>query len=148
MTDEQMLAWIKTQYDFNEGGCWVWKNCINRGYGIVRWKNKNWFVHQLYWLLSGRIIPDGYDICHAPNICHNRACFNLEHLRTDTRANNQLDRHADETANNKLTQDQVRAIRADTRSLRVIAKEYGVVHKTILRIKTGKSWGWLSDSPE
>lgn len=143
MTDTQMLAWLETQYDLNENGCWVWRGHTNTGYGRVGWKNKTRYVHQLYWLLSGRDIPDGLELCHAPGICHNPACYNPNHLRADTKSANSIDCYADGTMSCKLTVDQVRAIRADTRLQKEIATEYGVHQVTICEIKTGKKWSWV-----
>lgn len=40
----------------------------------------------------------------------------------------------------KLTPDQVNAIRADVRSLRAIARDYGVGSRSIHDIKSGRSW--------
>lgn len=143
MTDEQMKAWLETQYDL-DGSCWCWKGSRAYGYGNVRWKGKFKCVHRLYWLLSGRTIPDGMCLCHAPVICHNRVCFNPEHLRVDTRSANQLDRHADGTMTHaKLTEEQVKAIRLDTRTQEAIAADYGVARKTISNIKRGKRWSWV-----
>lgn len=45
----------------------------------------------------------------------------------------------------KLTEQQVRAIRRDTRSHAAIARDYSVIAETIRMIKTGRSWQWLSD---
>lgn len=144
MNEEQMKAWLETQYDL-VGACWVWKGSkISAGYGKIGWKGKLEYVHRFYWLLTGRVIPDGMYLCHTPVICHNRACFNPEHLRVDTPSANQLDKHADGTYTQaKLTQEQVRAIRLDTRTHRVIAADYDVAHNTIGDIKTGKRWSWI-----
>jgi hypothetical protein len=43
----------------------------------------------------------------------------------------------------KLTADQAEAIRADTRFLKVIAKEYGVSEATVSLIRNGKGWRHL-----
>lgn len=40
----------------------------------------------------------------------------------------------------KLSADKVRAIRADIRTLKAIAAEYGVTHQAIHHIKSGKNW--------
>jgi len=83
--------------------------------------------------------------------CHNNGDpfdNRLENLRWDTTRNNQLDRIKHGTSNRgercaaaKLTEAQVRAIRADTRLQEEIAAEYGVRQNTISRIKSGKRWG-------
>ena len=143
MSDAEMLSWLETQYDLNENGCWIWRNSKDGGgYGRVGWKGRLTCPHRLYWLLSGRIIPEGLEMCHGPGC--SKACFNPEHLRPDTGSANSLDRHRDGTANNKLTEGQVRAIRADTRLQREIAEEYGVARATISLIKNGRLWNWVT----
>ena len=144
MSDADMLSWLQTQYDLNENSCWVWKGGkFADGYGQVKWKGRNPKTHRLYWLLSGGTIPEGLDMCHGPGC--SKACFNPEHLRPDTVSANMLDKHRDGTFTTaKLTQEQVRAIRADMRSQREIADEYGVARETISHIKTGKSWSWVT----
>jgi len=143
MSDADMLSWLETQYDLNENSCWVWRGSkTGKGYGHVEWKGKTIRCHRLYWLLSGRTIPEGLEMCHGPGC--SKACYNPEHLRPDTRSANNLDKHRDGTANNKLTEEQVRAIRADTRAQKEIAEEYGVKQVTISAIKIGRCWSWVT----
>ena len=142
MTDTQMLAWLETQYDLNENGCWVWRGPTDKfGHGRVKWKNRPSLVHRQYWLLSGREIPEGLHICHAVGCA--KACYNPNHLRADTGSANMLDRHADGTVVCKLTPDDVRAIRADTRPLQVIGQEYDVHLSTVSKIKSRQAWSWV-----
>jgi predicted DNA-binding protein YlxM (UPF0122 family) len=49
----------------------------------------------------------------------------------------------DDHPNTSLTEDQVRAIRADTRSLRKIATEYGISKSSVHDLKARKTWGHL-----
>ena len=142
MSEAQMLSWLETQYDLNDNGCWIWRgNKDGAGYGRVNWEGKMRKCHRLYWLLSGRTIPEGLEMCHGPGC--SRACYNPEHLRTDTKSANSLDRYTDGTfIQAKLTAEQVRTIRTDTRCQREIAEEYGVTGGAISAIKTGKTWAW------
>ena len=91
--------------------------------------------------------PQGMECCHNDGDPFNNR---LENLRWDTTRNNQLDRIKHGTSNRgercvaaKLTEAQVRAIRADTRLQREIAAEYGVRENTISRIKSRQRWGHL-----
>lgn len=142
MNNAEMKAWLETQYDLNERGCWVWKGCKHiSGYGQVSWKNRAESVHRLYWLLSGRTIPEGLMICHSPVVCHNKACFNPDHLRTDSMRANMIDRHSDNTmVQAKLTANQIQAIRDDTRSHSLISIDYGMSRTHISAIKRGSYW--------
>jgi hypothetical protein len=92
--------------------------------------------------------PQGMECCHNDGDSWNN---HLSNLRWDTPRNNQLDRIKHGTSNRgerhaaaKLTEAQVRAIRADARLQREIAAEYGVRENTISRIKSGKRWGHIA----
>lgn len=89
--------------------------------------------------------PKGKEGCHNDGNTNNNA---LSNLRWDTRKANQADRVRHGTTNrgercgtHKLTLEQVRAIRLDTRPQKTIAEEYGVRAPAISRIKTGARWG-------
>lgn len=45
----------------------------------------------------------------------------------------------------KLTENQIRSIRKDTRSQETIGKEYGVSGSHVYNIRNRKSWSWLED---
>lgn len=49
--------------------------------------------------------------------------------------------------NHILTEEQVLAIRADTRLQRVIAADYGIAASTVGNIKTGHSWRHIPLNP-
>jgi hypothetical protein len=77
----------------------------------------------------------------ALHSCDNPLCCNYWHLRWGTHADNMRDRAERERGGpTKLTAEKVRAIRADSRSLRVIAADYGVTFSNIRQIKTGQTW--------
>lgn len=154
MTDSQMKDWMETQYDLNDNGCWVWKNCKWKGYGNVGWKMENSKrsmieVHRLYWLLCGGIIPEGLEMCHGHKC--DKACFNPEHLTPATRSENMMDRIRDGTVpdlkgtNNggsKLTEDQVRIIRTnpEKKTQAKLAEQFGINVCTVERIVAKKTW--------
>ena len=94
----------------------------------------------------GRALGEGMCALHS---CRNRHCCRPEHLREGTQQENMEDRDKDgTTAHNRgeqngfstLTEDQVRAIRADARIYKLIAKDYGVRVSTICRIKLRETW--------
>ena len=143
MTDAEMKEWLETQYDVNENGCWVWRRGKSGGYAFTGYKGGVLLVHRLYWLLSGRTIPEGLGLLHGKDC--SKACYNPGHLHPGNQTENGLDRHRDGTmAHAKLTPEQVLEIRSRTdKSYRGLAAEYGVNTGTISNIITRKRWSWI-----
>lgn len=94
--------------------------------------------------------PSGQEVNHMDlDKFNNRAC-NLEYL---TRLDNQ--RHArslkswsasgEGSGQAKLTEDQVRAIRLDSRSQRVVGQDYGVSGVAVCLIRQRKNWKHVED---
>jgi len=147
MTDSEIKEWLETQYELVDD-CWIWRNGkYKNGYGQVGWSATTRIVHRLYWLLSGRTIPEGLLLRHGP--CHNPACFNPDHLILGTHSENMADKIRDGTnigpqgeksGSAKLTEEQVKAIRVSTKSQKAFAEEYGVCHPVISKIINRKSW--------
>lgn len=129
--------------------CWLWTSAKHRnGYGCFTMNKKDNSAHRLSWLLAGHTIPEGHLIRHK---CRNRHCVNPEHLETGTYKENQMDRVRDGTdsrgekhGQSKLTEDQIRAIRArHTENQRGLAKEYGVSQRAIFDIIHRRTWKHL-----
>jgi hypothetical protein len=51
--------------------------------------------------------------------------------------------HGENHHKSKLTSEQVRSIRSDTRLHREIAADYAIVRSVVSEIKSGKTWSWL-----
>lgn len=87
---EQIKIWLEKQaIKNNETGCWVWsKNKNIKGYGLVNYQRKYWYVHRLSYTLWKDIIPEGMLVQH---ICDNPSCFNPEHLELGTHQTNRND---------------------------------------------------------
>jgi len=151
MTNAEMKEWLETQYDLNENGCWVWKNGKCKiGYGKVCWRGTLKLVHRVYWLLSGRNIPESFEMCHGLGC--SKACYNPEHLKPKTSAENAGDRIRDGTdargekcPTAKLTNEQVLVIRKNltNKTGRELAKEFGVSDNTISSIMLKKTWKYI-----
>ena len=119
---------------------------FNRPY-LSLWKeNKSTLCrpHKLVMEAFVSIRPQGMECCHNDGNPQNNHWSNL---RWDTPKNNHADKIKHGTTNRgeqcgtaKLTLEQVRAIRQDTRLQRIIAAEYGVRDNTISRIKSFKRW--------
>lgn len=135
------------------GHCVPWPYFKDRlGYGRVSWNGRQRPAHRAAWEIHhGQEMPRHLDACHEPLICHDRACINPLHIRPGTRAENMADTIADGTdkrgeksANAKLSEADVLAIRADKRTYRAIAAAHGVSFDTVRSIKARRRWGWLA----
>jgi hypothetical protein len=87
--------------------------------------------------------PMGMEVRH---LCGRAACYNPNHLRWGTSAENGQDKalHGSSkgTRNGraKLTEDDVRAIRASTLSPRQLMKEYGLSKSQVYNVLNGTNW--------
>ena len=106
------------------------------------------FVHRLVVEAFIGPIPKGMCVLHGPNgSLDNRA----SELRIGTHKQNSADKFRDGTAKwgaeiptAKLTDDDIPAIRADTRSSSAIAADYGVTRQNIDFIKRRITWKHVS----
>jgi hypothetical protein len=120
-----------------------------KGYGYLCWKKKPRRVHRLTWIEANGPIPvDKPLILHR---CDNRPCCNPSHLWAGTQKENMDDMMAKgrarrigappgERSSGKLTEADVRAIRADRRLHREIAAEYGIHRVMVCAIRRRKYW--------
>lgn len=115
-------------------------------YGMTMQNGKPITMHRKAWIEANGPVPKGLEVCHR---CNNPKCFNPEHLYVATHAQNIQDAYNDglisrrvgeEHPKAKLTNNDVVAIRADTRPNSAIAKEYGVTKSTVGRIKRKTIW--------
>lgn len=146
------------QYVITKAGC---HECISHaknggGYVKVRVKGQAMYLHRYVYERAYGKIPDGMVVMHT---CDNPACCNVKHMQLGTLDDNNKDRAAknrtsrkhqckrpqngEMNKSSKLTAEQVKAIRKDTRTLKEIGKDYGVSYTTIHYIKLRKKWAWL-----
>lgn len=111
------------------------------------WKNNKQKIVRPHKLVLEAFVgkaPQGMECCHNDG---NQQNNRLENLRWDTPKNNHSDKLKHGTSNTgercnwaKLTKAQVISIRADIRTQKEIATEYGVQQSQISRIKNGVRW--------
>lgn len=133
-------------------GCWLWAGYIqSSGYGQVYVEGARVLAHRLSWLAHKGAIADGLLVLHK---CDRRSCVNPEHLFLGTHIDNRVDCISKERAFyqrpgvdfwftrtrriKKLTDDQVREIRASIEPLATLAKRYGVSMACVSTTRRGK----------
>lgn len=132
-------------------GCWLW-TCATQShkYGVIRFEGKNIRAHRMSWVLNKGVIPKGQKVLHR---CDVPECVNPKHLFLGTQQDNikdcidkgrRLTPEGQSHCNAKLTEEQVIAIRNDSRQQKLIAAEYGVSRFTIGDIQHRRNWKHVS----
>lgn len=134
--------------------CWSWKGPLLRSnrpwqrygnFGV--WSDgatRSQRAHRFSWMLANGPIPEGLNVLHR---CDNTNCVNPNHLFVGTQKQNVDDQRAkgrlwygERNGRAKLTEDDVRAIRASTERTGVLAKRYGVHWTTLKKARDGTFW--------
>lgn len=77
--------WFSVSIPLTEGGCWVWRGHLSRGYGQFRLGGVTRPAHRLLYETLVGPIPAGLEPDH---LCRNRACVRPDHLEpVDHRTN-------------------------------------------------------------
>lgn len=132
-----------------DSGCWIWLGTVgSNGYGVIARKRVPIGVHRLSYEAFCGPIPAGSLVCHK---CDQPLCVNPTHLFLGTHKDNTDDkcRKGRQRWNlnlgaarygAKLTEDQVRAIRASPKRNKDIAADYGLAANSISNIRSRKLW--------
>lgn len=144
------------------GDCWEWRGSIVGGYGqIGRPKaegGRTDYAHRVAYELAydidlGRARETNVLVLHH---CDNRCCVNPAHLFLGDDLANSQDMHAkgrwrsapqagEHNPRHRLTDDQVRAIRASTKRQAAVAKEFGISTGWVSMIRSYQAWTHLSE---
>ena len=109
-------------------------------------------AHRLAWEAANGPIPAGLLVLHH---CDNPPCCNPAHLYVGTAKDNARDckargrrakRYRPHTRVRKLTDEQVRAIRADPRPLYIVASEHGVSETTVADVRSRRRKALVPDA--
>lgn len=142
----------------NENGCLI---CISHtkddfGYTRIKYNGKQERLFRVIYMLSNGPIPEGMLVRHK---CDNPNCCNIKHLELGTKKDNVSDmilRGRDVYHNprpkirgsfngqSKLNEEQVLEIFKSKLGYGRLAKEYNVSKTTIMQIKKGIIWSWLT----
>jgi len=147
------VIWIENHADYSGDDCLKWPFGVsNHGRGVVSLYGRKMTAPRAMCILAHGEPPDqSYHASHSCGKGH-EGCMNPRHLSWKTPKENEADKIAHGTLRkgtsintNKLTEDQVREIRAlrGVISGVAIAKRYGITAANVSSIQTRKNWAWL-----
>jgi hypothetical protein len=134
-----------------ECGCLIWLGYTENGYGRITIDGRNVLAHRASYEAVYGLIPSGKCALHK---CDIPSCVNPDHIFLGTQTENNADRdaknrgsvfHGSAHPNAKLTEDDVRMIRASNASQYDLATMYGVHQSHISDIVTRKAWNHLGE---
>ena len=143
-----LRAYMEARIDKSGGpaACWPWTGGRDRkGYPKGKYEGRTIRAHRVY-----ACVPQDMLACH---VCDNPPCCNPAHIVPGTPLFNNRDRatkgrNADKRGEKhhlaKITEEDVRAIRAATGTQAAIAAQYGVNQAAVSMIRSGKRWGHVT----
>ena|ERR1700747_2411087 len=88
----QLPQWLLSMREINQNGCWIWKGGkVPLGYGATRWYDgKKRLVHRIVAHIVHKIDLNDpkIEVAHS---CDIPACFNPDHLKPGSHADNMKD---------------------------------------------------------
>jgi hypothetical protein len=140
-------------------GCWEWTGgrAGQRGYGAFGLtRDRMVYAHRFSWIMHFGPIPEGLFVCHR---CDNPPCVRPDHLFLGSHRDNMADMvgkrrypltrpatRGERNGQHRLTEVQVRAIRASGDSNAHLARAYGVSETLIRAVRARRAWGWLANA--
>lgn len=132
------------------GPCHEWTGATHGdGYGSARFKGKTEQAHRVAFFIEHGRWPEPF----ALHRCDHRPCVRPDHLFEGDHADNAADREAkgrrrpirgSAHTNAKLTDDDVRAIRASSEDQRTIAERFGVSQPMVSKIRRRVKWSHVA----
>ena len=122
-----------------EGACRIWTGTIRKGDGTgqVEAEGKIWYAHRAaYEVFIGPILPPNAVVLRT---CHNKLCIAPNHLVLGSRKD--VDFHNPSSLRRigwKLSEDDVRAIRASNEKSVTLAKMYGISESYVSLVRRNK----------
>lgn len=128
--------------------CWLWKGHTGGRYGHIKIDGVTRTSSRFAYEVHVGPIPKGMFVLHR---CDNPPCCNPAHLFLGTQLDNMRDKFAkgrhrpagpkgDRCSLTKLTETQVREIRASTAANGELAQQFGVHPRTIYDVRRGHTW--------
>lgn len=142
-------GWVKRGREEN---CWEWTGSLNpNGYGQFTWRTGNKRSHlasRVSYTLTHGEIPPGLFVCHK---CDNPKCCNPHHLFLGTAKDNMQDcarkgrmntagLKGEKHGSAKITEKDVRDIRASRKRNCDLAPQYGLTPEAISSIRRRVTW--------
>lgn len=151
---ERFERWWKED---QETGCWNWQGkLLDTGYGQFNLNgDRPVLSHRAAWLIYRGEIPHNpnsaygtYYLCHT---CDNPQCVNPDHLFLGDQQSNMNDKMAKARhnygisrgvnhGNAKVSEGDIRTIRASADSLTTLSKRYGLAKSTVAAIRKRETW--------
>lgn len=127
--------------------CWEWQAYTgSKGYGTFKVDGKTLLAHRFSYEIVNGPIKGGLFVRHK---CDNPRCVNPKHLELGTHADNMRDmvergrgasNKGTSHGRSKLTENEVREIRANPRSERKIAADFNISPALVGYIRRRKLW--------
>lgn len=133
------------------GECWLWTRSPRRKWH-PRWWNgtRPEGTHVSAYRFAFGEIPPGQYVCHR---CDNPRCVRPSHLFLGTPGENNADcrrkgrsARGERHGRRKLTEERVRALKADAGASKDVAARFGVSVNTVNRIRAGSLWAHVGEA--
>jgi hypothetical protein len=150
--------WSRVDRSGGPDACWEWQGAQRpTGYGNLWIRGTYQSAHRVAYLIHSSKQPGNLCVCHH---CDNPCCVNPRHLFLGTHADNCADmvqkgrstrrrprpyasKPGIQNPRAKLTEDQVRAIRAATGTQESIAARFGISRRSVGFIRRREHWKHL-----